>query len=80
MEDSQIELVTIDLRPGYDFLVSILTRKPSIETATDLGSPHRAIGSYFQETLLWRLYIGFSCENSQLPLPITQPMPLAIHP
>ncbi len=50
MEDSQIGPVTIDLRPGYDFLVSILTRKPSIETATDLGSPHRAIGSYFQET------------------------------
>ncbi len=50
LEDSQIGPVTLDLRLGYDFLVSILTRKPSIETATDPGSPHRAIGSYFQET------------------------------
>ena len=50
LEDSQIGAVTLDLRLGYDFLVSILTRKPSIETATDSNSQHRAIGSYFQET------------------------------
>ncbi|PTQ74688.1 dCTP deaminase [Nitrosomonas oligotropha] len=50
LEDSQIGAVALDLRLGYDFLVSILTRKPSIETATDPVSSHRAIGSYFQET------------------------------
>lgn len=50
LEDSQIGAVTLDLRLGYDFLVSILTRKPSIETASDSDSSHRAIGSYFQET------------------------------
>lgn len=50
LEDSQIGAVTLDLRLGYDFLVSILTRKPSIETGADHGHPHRAIGSYFQET------------------------------
>ena len=50
LETSQIGSVTVDLRLGYDFLVSILTRKPSIETSIDPDSPHRAIGSYFQET------------------------------
>jgi len=50
LEDSQIGSVTLDLRLGYDFLVSILTRKPSIETSITPDSPHRAIGSYFQET------------------------------
>jgi dCTP deaminase len=50
LEDSQIGAVSLDLRLGYDFLVSILTRKPSIETCIDPSQPHRAIGSYFQET------------------------------
>lgn len=50
LEDSQIGAVTLDLRLGYDFLVSILTRKPSIETSSDTNSSHRGIGSYFQET------------------------------
>lgn len=51
LEDSQIGQVTIDLRLGYDFLVSILTRKPSIETSINPNNQyHRAIGSYFQET------------------------------
>lgn len=50
LEDSQIGAVTLDLRLGYDFLVSILTRKPSIDTSVDQGHLHRAIGSYFQET------------------------------
>ena len=46
LEDSQIGAVSLDLRLGYDFLVSILTRKPSIETSIDPNRPHRAIGSY----------------------------------
>lgn len=50
LEDSQIGAVSLDLRLGYDFLVSILTRKPSIETSIEPSQPHRAIGSYFQET------------------------------
>ncbi|MBP6366473.1 MAG: dCTP deaminase [Nitrosomonas sp.] len=50
LEETQIGAVTLDLRLGYDFLVSILTRKPSIETGSNPGNPHRAIGSYFQET------------------------------
>lgn len=50
LEESQIGNVTVDLRLGYDFLVSILTRKPSIDIGTTNNMPHRAIGSYFQET------------------------------
>lgn len=50
LEDRQIGSVTLDLRLGYDFLVSILTRKPAIETSMNPGTPHRAIGSFFQET------------------------------
>ncbi len=51
LDDTQIGVVTVDLRLGYDFFVSILTRKPSIETSINPDSfNHRAIGSYFQET------------------------------
>lgn len=51
LDDSQIGAVTVDLRLGYDFFVSILTRKPSIETNINPDNQHhRAIGSYFQET------------------------------
>ncbi|MCK9606553.1 MAG: dCTP deaminase [Methylomonas sp.] len=51
LDISQIGSVTIDLRLGYDFFVSILTRKPSIGTSINPDIPnHRAIGSYFQET------------------------------
>lgn len=50
LEDGQIGNVTVDLRLGYDFLVSILTRKPSIDIGVTENIPHRAIGSYFQET------------------------------
>ena len=49
LEDSQIGNVTIDLRLGYDFLVSVLTRKPLISVA-DEPSQRRGIASYFQET------------------------------
>lgn len=50
LEDSQVGNVTIDLRLGYDFLVSILTRKPSINIGKDPDGTHRAIKTYFQET------------------------------
>lgn len=50
LESDQVGSVTIDLRLGYDFLVSILTRKPSIDIGTSENAQHRAIGSYFQET------------------------------
>lgn len=46
LETSQIGEVTIDLRLGYDFLVSILTRKPYIGFSTQ----DRSISSYFQQT------------------------------
>lgn len=50
LENGQIGNVTVDLRLGYDFMVSILTRKPSIDIGVTENIPHRAIGSYFQET------------------------------
>lgn len=49
LDNSQIGAVTIDLRLGYDFQVSILTRKPSISLGIK-NSQQRSIKSYFQET------------------------------
>lgn len=49
LDNEQIGNVTIDFRLGYDFLVSILTRKPAIELWA-LPENKRAIASYFQET------------------------------
>lgn len=49
LEESQVGNVTIDLRLGYDFLVSVLTRKPLI-SVSDTSSQKRGIRSYFQET------------------------------
>ena len=49
LEESQVGNVTVDLRLGYDFLVSVLTRKPLISVA-DLPPQRRGIRSYFQET------------------------------
>lgn len=46
LDEGQIGEVTIDLRLGYDFLVSVLTRKPYI-SVSDKG---RSINSYFQQT------------------------------
>ncbi|WP_108519102.1 dCTP deaminase [Bradyrhizobium algeriense] len=49
LDDSQIGEVTIDLRLGYDFLVSIVTRRPYIGVARqDAG--FRSVSSYFQPT------------------------------
>lgn len=47
LESSQIGEVSVDLRLGPDFLVSIVTRRPSIEIARDEGRA-RGIGSYFR--------------------------------
>lgn len=49
LEDEQIGEVTIDLRLGYDFLVSVLTRKPYI-SLTQNEDGFRSIDSYFQST------------------------------
>lgn len=47
--EQQIGEVTIDLRLGYDFQVSVTTRKASIDLSReDVG--HRPIATYFQET------------------------------
>lgn len=51
LEEDQVGDVTIDLRLGYDFHVSILTRNPSIELVNDDQTIiRRSIGTYFQET------------------------------
>ena len=48
--DSQVNATGVDLRLGYDFLVSITTRRPSIELAPNGDRGRRSIASYFQET------------------------------
>lgn len=50
LDDSQIGNITVDLRLGYDFLVSIVTRKPYIELSPANPRATRGISSYFQET------------------------------
>jgi len=50
LEKDQVGDVTIDLRLGYDFHVSILTRNPSIELVSIQATKRRSIGTYFQET------------------------------
>src|SRR5262245_24185026 len=49
LDESQIGEVTIDLRLGYDFLVSIVTRRPYIGLVRD-DSSFRSMLSYFQPT------------------------------
>ena len=46
----QVGTVSIDLRLGYDFLVSVLTRRSAIDLASTAPTPKRGISSYFQET------------------------------
>jgi dCTP deaminase len=48
-EAGQVGATTIDLRLGYDFLVSIMTRRPSIDLSYNDRS-YRHIQSHFQET------------------------------
>jgi dCTP deaminase len=50
LDTDQLGAVTVDLRLGCDFLVSILTRKPSIDIGQVEGERRRGIASYFQET------------------------------
>ncbi|WP_432432824.1 dCTP deaminase [Burkholderia gladioli] len=50
LDEAQIGAVSVDLRLGYDFQVSILTRKPSINVYQSETVGRRGIGSYFQET------------------------------
>lgn len=48
---NQIGDFTVDLRLGYDFLVSIVTRKPSIELYPFFDSDnHQPVRTFFQET------------------------------
>lgn len=48
--DQQIGDVTIDLRLGYDFLVSILTRNSSVDLLAHQRGKERSLESYFQKT------------------------------
>ena len=48
LEESQVGEVSLDLRLGYDFYVSVLTRSPKIELRG--GNDRRSIQSFFQET------------------------------
>lgn len=50
LDVAQVQELTIDLRLGYDFLVSIVTRQPSISLRSVAAGSSRSIGSYFQET------------------------------
>lgn len=50
LDEEQIGAVTLDLRLGTDFLVSLMTRKPSIDTASSPGENIRGIASYFRTT------------------------------
>jgi len=49
LDKKQVGSVTIDLRLGYDFLVSILTRKPFISLSQSEPN-YRGLNSYFQKT------------------------------
>ncbi|MHB0954253.1 MAG: dCTP deaminase [Allorhizobium sp.] len=49
LDPKQIGELTVDLRLGYDFLVSIVTRRPYIGIARD-NERFRAISTYFQPT------------------------------
>lgn len=46
----QVGSVSVDLRVGYDFLVSVLTRRPAIELYPTAHADKRGIETYFQET------------------------------
>lgn len=47
---AQVNPTGIDLRLGYDFLVSVLIRRPAVDLAHSQDSDRRSIASYFQET------------------------------
>lgn len=49
LDDTQVGEVSLDLRLGTDFLVSLMTRKPSIDIAK-ISEGSRGISSYFRTT------------------------------
>jgi dCTP deaminase len=50
LKGEQVGAISVDLRLGYDFLVSVLTRRPAIEPYPGSNTTKRGIQSYFQET------------------------------
>jgi len=50
LRKDQVGEVSVDLRLGYDFLVSVLTRSPAVELKSSPGAKFRGIQTYFQET------------------------------
>lgn len=50
LDIDQIGEVSLDIRLGCDFLVSIFTRKPYVDIYNDNPENRRGIPSYFQET------------------------------
>jgi dCTP deaminase len=50
LDESQIGEVSVDIRLGYDFLVSILNRQPTIQVRPHSGSGDRGSRAHFQET------------------------------
>ena len=50
LSESQIGEVSIDIRLGYDFLVSILNRQPTIQVRSSTGNEARSPKVHFQET------------------------------
>ena len=50
LRPDQIGEVSIDLRLGYDFMVSVLTRSPAVELGSTASAKFRGIQTYFQET------------------------------
>jgi hypothetical protein len=50
LREDQVGEVSVDLRLGYDFLVSVLTRSPAVELKSSPGAKFRGIQTYFQET------------------------------
>ncbi|RZJ85441.1 MAG: dCTP deaminase [Massilia sp.] len=50
LRPDQVGEVSIDLRLGYDFMVSVLTRSPAVELSSTPDAKFRGIQTYFQET------------------------------
>ena len=76
LDSGQIGEVTIDLRLGCDFLVSILTRRPFFSTMEDKDG-FRGIGSYFRTTrrefgdgfVLYPNQVALACTLEYIALP-----------
>lgn len=50
LSESQVGEVSVDIRLGYDFLVSILNRQPTIQVRPSTGHGVRSPKEHFQET------------------------------